>query len=102
MNQDFIVMAKESLELLPGRKNSYFKSSFHEFAFYLHINNPIFDKNLGINRIHMIDKEKAAEFRNFYKELFKTVQRLGQYPDFDYVKIEQDIDALYNRLTSAL
>ncbi|MDI6976107.1 hypothetical protein [Serratia sp. Se-RSBMAAmG] len=102
MNQDFIVMAKESLELLPGRKNSYFKSSFHEFAFYLHINNPIFDKNLGICRVHMIDKEKALELCDFYRGLFQTIKPIEQYHNLDYIKIAQDIDLLYNRLTSGL
>lgn len=102
MNQDFSLKCEETLNRLSESNNSYFISRFHELAFYLHMNNPSFDKNLGICRVHMIDKEKASELCDFYREIFKTLKPIEQYHNFDYIEIEQDIDALYKRITSGL
>lgn len=102
MNQDFTAKYEEILNSLTKNHNSYFISNYHEIAFYLHMNNPSFDKNLGICRVHMIDKEKALELCDFYRELFQTIKPIEQYHNFDYIKIEKDIDALHKRLTAAL
>jgi len=102
MNQDFSTKCAETPNRLTESNNGYFISRFHELAFYLHMNNPSFDKNLGICRVHMIDKEKTLELCDFYRELFQTIKPIEQYHNLDYIKIEQDIDALYNRLTAAL
>lgn len=102
MNQHFSEQCEETLNRLAESNNGYFISRFHELAFYLHMDNPSFNKNLGICRVHMIDKEKAAELCDFYRELFQTIKPIEQYNNLDYTKIEKDIDALYLRLTSAL
>jgi len=102
MTQDFQQKFNEIIDLLIANNNKYFKSKFHEFAFYLHLNNPAFDKELGITRVHMIDKEKALELCNHYKSIFKDIEPFAQYHNFDHAKIENDIDALYKRLISGL
>lgn len=88
-----------NLLLMKSECTGYFKSREHEIAFYFKTNSSIFDKYLGIKKIHMIDKSKAKELKNSYLRLFHPDRKKGINTDLDYDDVCADINATFHRIS---
>lgn len=79
----------------------YFSSRLHEIAFFLKINNPKFDKELGIKPIHKINPKKALDLKKTYLNIFHPDKNLDNIiPDLNFNDICADIDKTFFRVTS--
>jgi hypothetical protein len=78
---------------------SYFRSPEHEIAFYFKINNVIFDKKLGIKRIHQVDLEKAAELKKYYLRMFHPDHKTDSDSGLNYDEVCADISATFHRVS---
>ena len=97
-NEGSIITNKNSL-LKDGENTCYFKNRIHEIAFYFKENNQIFDKYLGINKVHMIDKKKANDLRKIYLSIFHPDKNINVENDIDFNKVCEDINNVFKRLT---
>lgn len=77
----------------------YFKNREQEIAFYFKINNVIFDKCLGIKKIHMTDMRKAKELKNAYLRMFHPDRKGHDETGLNYDEISADIDATFHRVS---
>ena len=89
---------KENNPLLKDKERTHlFKSRQHELVFYFEVNQPCFDKELDIKRIHMKDIIKAKKLRRDYLNIFHPDKNKDN--NFDYEKVSQDITKLFFRVT---
>lgn len=79
--------------------SNYFKNREQEIAFYFKINNVIFDKYLGIKKIHMTDMRKAKELKNAYLRMFHPDRKAQDESGVNYNEISADIDATFHRVS---
>lgn len=79
--------------------SGYFQSREHELAFYFKINNVIFDKPLGIKKIHLTDANKAKELRNSYLRIFHPDRKGTTENGLNYNEICADIEATFHRVS---
>lgn len=90
---------KNSLLLQDSEYTSYFQSKMHEIAFYFKMNNSIFDKYLGIKRIHTIDHSKANELKKSYLQIFHPDRHVKSDSELDYDQVCHDINATFHRVS---
>lgn len=89
---------KDEYHLLDSKSRTHlFKSRKHEVVFYFEINQPFFDSELGIKRVHTKDVMKARELRRAYLNFFHPEK--NKDTEFDYKQISKDINALFRRVT---
>lgn len=89
---------KDKNPLLKDKERTHlFKSRIHELVFYFDVNQPIFDKELDIKRIHTKDIIKAKQLRRDYLNIFHPDKNKDN--NFDYEKVSQDIMKLFFRVT---
>lgn len=98
INEESGIINKNSL-LKDGENTCYFKNRIHEIAFYFKENNQIFDKYLGIKKVHMIDKKKANDLRKIYLSIFHPDKNINIENDIDFNKVCEDINNVFKRLT---
>ncbi|OPB21769.1 hypothetical protein [Pseudomonas fluorescens] len=80
-------------------RTKYFQSKLHEIAFYFSVNNAVFDKHLGIKKVHTIDVNKARALRNSYLNLFHPDKNINSEIDLDFTKVSEDINGLFSRVS---
>jgi hypothetical protein len=92
-------LSKKNALLLETEHTSYFRSRKHEMAFYFKINNVVFDKNLGIKRIHLVNLEKARELKNYYLGIFHPDHNKDSDSGLNYDEVCADISATFYRVS---
>ncbi|HIH8979756.1 TPA: hypothetical protein ACYUTM_004917 [Serratia marcescens] len=92
------IVNKNSL-LEDGENTCYFKNRIHEIAFYFKENNQIFDKYLGIKKVHIVDKRKANDLRKIYLNIFHPDKNVNVENDINFNKVCDDINNVFKRLT---
>ncbi len=76
-------------------KHDFFITEKHKLAFMLLNYNPVFDKELGIKRLHYLDKDKAREWRNRYIKIFHPDKGDDEQLTNE---VSSMINLLYNRM----
>lgn len=79
--------------------SKHFKSREQEIAFYFKVNNAIFDKHLGIKKIHATDPRKAKELKNAYLRMFHPDRKGQDEMGLNYDEVSADIDATFHRVS---
>ncbi|AZZ75292.1 hypothetical protein CCX46_09060 [Pseudomonas sp. RU47] len=90
---------KRVILLADTEYSRYFKTREQEIAFYFKVNNMIFDKCLGIKKIHMTDMRKAKELKNAYLRMFHPDRKGQNETGLNYDEISADIDATFHRVS---
>lgn len=91
---------KSDLLLKDGEFTKFFKSKRHELAFFFKVNNAAFDSQLGIKKIHTVDKVKANTLKSSYLRIFHPDQNINSDLDLDLDDVCSDIASTFTRVTS--
>lgn len=97
----------EATKIVPSGRTNLFKSLLHEMVFYFKVNDPKFDKHLGITRVHKIDKEKALELQKIYFTIFHPDAHIGEEESnhddrINYNEVMSDIANTFSRVCGGL
>ncbi|HBC3413547.1 hypothetical protein P3647_10855 [Vibrio parahaemolyticus] len=79
----------------------YFKTRLHEIAFYFSIahSNPIFDKELGIKRVHQKDVEKARSLKKAYRECLHPDKHIEDNSGVDFDELSGNVEQVFFRVS---
>lgn len=79
----------------------YFKTRVHEIAFYfsIAIDNPIFDTELGIKRVHQKDVEKARSLKKSYQKCLHPDKNIKDDSGVDFNELSANIAKVFFRVS---
>ncbi|MFA0265464.1 hypothetical protein AB4490_01390 [Vibrio cyclitrophicus] len=110
MNKDTNELEKKSKtnkdrvkEILSASSDNtlHFKTRLNEIAFYFSIatSNPIFDKELGIKRVHQIDVEKARSLKKAYQQCLHPDKNIEDDSGVDFNELSANIAKVFSRVS---
>lgn len=79
----------------------HFKTRLNEIAFYFGIatSNPIFDKELGIKRVHQKDAEKARSLKKAYLQRLHPDKNIEDNSGVDFNELSANITKVFFRVS---